>query len=92
MSRPSAKNQAAFTLLEVMITLGILVTMVFTIAQLMKSGFDVKAALSQKAKITHRFDVVMGAISRDLAGAFIVGFWLLAFCYFTLWLFSLFNI
>ena len=27
-----------------------------------------------------------------LAGAFIVGFWLLAFCYFTLWLFSLFNI
>ncbi len=67
-----SRSNSGFTLLEVMITLTILVTMVYTVAQLIRSGFDVKEALSQKAKITHRFDVVMDALSKDISGAFIV--------------------
>lgn len=65
-------NQSAFTLIEVMITLSILVGIIMTVSQVMRNGFDIKAALSQKAKITHRFDVAMGALSRDLGGAFII--------------------
>jgi hypothetical protein len=55
-----------------MITLAILVTMVYAIAMLIRNGFDVKEALSQKAKITHRFDIAMELLSRDFSGAFII--------------------
>ncbi len=66
------KSEAAFTLLEVMITLSILVTMVYAIAQMVRTGFDVKEALSQRAKVTHRFNVALEALAKDLTGAFII--------------------
>lgn len=72
MNKGLLKSQSAFTLIEVMITLTILVTMIYAISQLIRSGFDVKEALSQRAKVTHRFDVAMEALSNDLSGAFIV--------------------
>lgn len=46
--------------------------MVFAVARMVRSGFDVKDALSQKTKVTHRLDVTMEFLSRDLSGAFIV--------------------
>ena len=51
-----SKKERAFTLLEVLITLAILVTMVFAVAQMVRSGFDVKdarkIALDPEAKYT----------------------------------------
>lgn len=66
------RSQAAFTLIEVMITLSILMTMVFAVSQLIKASFDMKRALSQKSRVTQRLDVAMNTIVRDLSGAFIV--------------------
>jgi len=65
-------RESAFTLLEILITLSILVFIVMSVSQVIRNGFDAKDALSQKAKITHRYDVVMNALDRDLSGAFIV--------------------
>ncbi len=66
------KANSGFTLLEVMITLSILVTMVYAVSQLIRAGFDVREALSQQNKVTHRFNIAMEAITRDLSVAYIV--------------------
>lgn len=55
-----------------MITLSILVTMVYAVSQLIRSSFDVRESLSQQNKVTHRFNIAMEAISRDLSVAYIV--------------------
>ena len=75
MSRQGAimsKAQRGFTLIELMITLVILLAIVWGVSQMIKAGFDIKSALSQRAKVTHRFDVALQAINRDLSGAFII--------------------
>lgn len=65
-------NQAAFTLLELLITLSLLVTIMISVSYIIRMGFDTREAISQKAKITHRFDLALGMLSRDLGGAFII--------------------
>ena len=66
------KDQQAFSLLEVVITLAILVTVIFAISNLMRNTFDVKVALSQKNKVTNRVNRAMQKISYDLGHAFLL--------------------
>ncbi|MBI2601530.1 MAG: prepilin-type N-terminal cleavage/methylation domain-containing protein [Deltaproteobacteria bacterium] len=65
-------QQRGFTLLEVIITLTILVSMVYAITQMIRASFDVRYALGQEAMVTHRFNTIMEAFSRDIGHAFIV--------------------
>jgi len=68
----SQKKSAGFTLLEVIITLGILTSMIIAISTLLRSSFDVRFALSQEGIITHRLNTAMQKISADLSHAFIL--------------------
>jgi type II secretory pathway component PulJ len=61
-----------FTLIEVVITLGILTTMMVAVTTLLRSSFEVRFALSDEAKLTHRINVAVQKISDDLAHAYII--------------------
>jgi len=71
MDRPSAP-QAGFSLLEVVITIGILMTLTIGVASMLKSGFEVREGLGERAKTLHRLSVVVGRLSDDLQHAFLV--------------------
>lgn len=66
------RRSAGFTLLEVMITIGILATMMLAVTSLLKNSFDIRFALSNKAKVSHRLNIAMRSISEDLSEAYIV--------------------
>ena len=72
MKQTVKNNEYAFSLLEVVITLAILVTVIFAISNLMRNTFDVKIALSQKNKVTNRLNRAMQKISYDLGHAFLL--------------------
>ena len=61
-----------FTLLEVLITLGILTSMVLFVSQLVRGGFDMRSALARKSAATHRLNVVMRKMTDDLSHAFVI--------------------
>jgi type II secretion system protein J len=61
-----------FTLIEVVITVAILMSLTIAIASMLKSGFDVKQGLSEKAAMLHRLSVVMDKVARDVQFAFYV--------------------
>jgi prepilin-type N-terminal cleavage/methylation domain-containing protein len=66
------ENMRGFSLIEVMITLVILVSMTIVIASTLQSGIDVKRALSQKSRVTHRLQSAMDRLTSDLEHAFII--------------------
>ena len=68
----SSNQKNGFTLLEVMITLTILVTMIYTISQLLRSSVDMRMALSQKDKVTVKANRILNKLSYDLSHAFLV--------------------
>jgi hypothetical protein len=68
----SKKGSAGFSLIEVVITIGILMSLTIAVASMLRSGFDVKAGLSQKSKVSHRLSVAMQRISNDIQHTFFV--------------------
>lgn len=73
-NNPSQINlsEKGFSLIEVMITLGILVAMVSSISILMRTSIDLKLSLSQKSKVTNRLASAMQTIASDISHAFII--------------------
>ncbi len=69
--RPSPP-QNGFTLIEVVITVAILMSLTIAIASMLKSGFEVKAGLSEKAAMNHRLAVVMDKLANDIQLTFYV--------------------
>lgn len=67
------KNQHGFTLLEVMITMGILLTLVIAVATMLRSSIDVKQALAREARVTHRLSLAVHSLTWDIEHAFITG-------------------
>lgn len=67
------KQQSGFTLLEVMVTMGILMTLVVGVATMLRSSIDVKQALARESRITHRLSIAANKISNDIEHAFITG-------------------
>ena len=65
-------KKTGFTLLEVMITLTILVTMIYTISQLLRSSVDMRLALSQKDKITVKANRILNKLSYDISHSFLL--------------------
>lgn len=66
------RREQGFSLIEVVITIGILMSLTITVASMLKSGFDVKEGLSERTKMVHRMSVAMAKLSEDLAHAFYV--------------------
>lgn len=63
---------AAFTLLEVVITIGIMLSLTLAVASMLRSGFDMKAAISDKSKVLHRMAVIMDRLTLDIQHTFYV--------------------
>ena len=51
----SLRGQKGFSLLEVMLSLGFLMTIIIGVTEMLKSSFDMKAGLSQKARVLHHW-------------------------------------
>ena len=66
------KNDQGFSLLEVVITLAILVTIIFSVSALMRNTFDIKTSLSQKNRTTQRLNIVMQRLNDDINHAFVI--------------------
>ncbi len=67
-----SKKDAGFSLLEIVITIGILMSLTIAVASMLRSGFDVKAGLSQKSKVSHRLSVAMQRVANDIQHSFFV--------------------
>lgn len=65
-------NSKAFTLLEVMITISILVSLVIAVSQIMKQGFDLRSYLSKSAETTQKMNIMLETLNRDLSHSFII--------------------
>lgn len=72
MQHQKARGQAGFSLIEVVITIGILMSLTLAVASMLRAGFDVKAGLSQQSKVTHRLSVVMQRVVDDIQHAYFV--------------------
>jgi type II secretory pathway component PulJ len=63
---------SGFSLLEVVISLGILMALTIAATSMLRSGFDVKDGLSQKSRVIHRLAVAMTKFAQDLQHAYII--------------------
>lgn len=66
-----ARN-SGFSLLEVVITIGILMSLTIAVASMLRAGFEVKEGLSEKAKMVHALSVVIAKMSSDVEQTFFV--------------------
>lgn len=66
------RSQRGFTLLEVILSMGILLVLTMAVTQILRASFDMRAGLSNNAAVTHGMANAMDKISRDLKQAFIV--------------------
>lgn len=64
--------EAGFSLIEVIITLGILMSLTVAVASMLRAGFEVKDGLSQRARVIHRLSTVTLKISEDIQAAYYV--------------------
>lgn len=69
---PVRPGEAGMTLLEIIFAVTLMMIMTFATASVLRNGLDMRFDLSQKAKVTHKVNVVMQRVSRDLQHAFIV--------------------
>ena len=61
-----------FSLLEVIITIGIMMSLTLAVASMLRSGFDIKSAISDKSQILHRMAVIMDRLTVDIQHTFYV--------------------
>lgn len=69
---PSRASTGGFTLLEVVITIGIMLGLTLAVASMLRSGIDVKTALSEKSKVLHRMTIIMDRLTMDIQHTFYV--------------------
>lgn len=70
--RRTIVGQAGFTLIEVVITIGILMGLTVAVASMLRAGFEVKSGLAEKAKMIHRLSTAIGKLSDDIQHSFYV--------------------
>ena len=65
-------RESGFSLIEVVITIGIMMTLTLAVSSMLRGGFEVKEGLSQRAKVMHRLTVAMTKLSSDIQEAFLI--------------------
>ena len=73
MRKGFVRKNEAFSLLEVMIAISILLSLVVGVASMLRSTVDLKMSLARDSRITHRLTVAMTRVAWDVEHAFIVG-------------------
>ncbi|MBF0442024.1 MAG: prepilin-type N-terminal cleavage/methylation domain-containing protein [Oligoflexales bacterium] len=71
-SRQNNIKQRGFTLLEVVFTIGILLSISIAATNLIRGSLTMKSALSQRALVNHRLSTAMQRVVNDLTHMFIV--------------------
>ena len=70
--RSITTNRDGFSLLELIITIGILLVISFATSTLLRSSLDIRLGLAQDARVTHRLSAAITKIAHDLEHAYIV--------------------
>ncbi len=70
--RSLQRRQAGFTLIEVMISLGLILILAAALASLLRGNLDMREALSQRAKVLHRANGALTMLVQDLQHTFII--------------------
>jgi hypothetical protein len=65
-------GEAGMTLLEIIFAVTLMMIMTFSTTSVLRNGLDMRLDLSQKSKVTHKVNVVLQKVSRDLQHAFII--------------------
>jgi len=68
----SSSNQRGFSLLEVMLSLGILVTLSMALTSMLRANLDIRDALSQNNTVSHKLARVMEKIAVDLEHVYLL--------------------
>jgi hypothetical protein len=63
---------AGFSIIEIIITISILLTMTTAVTTMLRSGFEVRSGLSQKAKVSHRLNLAMSMIIKDIEHGLVI--------------------
>lgn len=69
---PVRGGQAGMTFLEIIFSILILLVLTTTAAMMIRNGIDMRMALSEQGRVTHRLQVAMGRVSEDLQHAFVL--------------------
>lgn len=67
------RDDAGFSLLEVMVTISLLLGLVVAVAAMLRSSVEVKVALARDARITNRLSLAVSRVAWDIEHAFVIG-------------------
>jgi type II secretion system protein J len=70
--REARRASAGFSLIELVISIGILMTLTMGVAVMLRGGFEVKEGVSQKSKVLNRLSVAMEKLADDISHAILV--------------------
>ena len=65
-------DAGGFSIIEIIITISILLTMTMAVTTMMRNGFEVRSGLSQKAKVSHRLNLAMNMIVKDIEHGLVI--------------------
>lgn len=65
-------DQQGFTLLEVLIAIGLLAGIMLFVTMMLRSGLDLRGALAEQARLIQRGNVALTRIDQDLSHAFLL--------------------
>lgn len=65
-------HQAGFSLLEIILTLGLILMLSYALTTLLRDSLDIRDGLSQAGKVNHRLATAMSTLVMDLQHAYIV--------------------
>jgi len=72
MSKSASPNQAAFTLIEVILTVAIMMTLTIAVVVMMRGVIEVRQGLSVEGRITQRLNNAMETVARDISHALLI--------------------
>jgi type II secretory pathway component PulJ len=64
--------QSGFSLLEIVLTLGLILMLSYALTTLLRDSLDIREALAQNAKVNHRLATAMTSLVKDLEHAYII--------------------
>jgi hypothetical protein len=72
MNRPHCQAESGMTFLEITFAMMLLLLLTMTSANMIRDGIDMRLALSEQGRVTHRLQGALDKISQDLQHAFLL--------------------